>query len=172
MKKFAFLLMLLLFVVNCNAEDKAESLDSLIKKVQENPKDYKAIDELARLASKTRRVDFVKPVFIEYINSKDNTFTGYMGRALLNFMGSDQDMGLKDSMRAIEIAKQKNITVPAELYFHMADLDAAIARLKEAGARELSALSPRPWGDEAAYYADPDGNVLAVARPVPDVAGS
>ncbi len=33
-----------------------------------------------------------------------------------------------------------------------------------AGARELSPLAPRDWGDEAAYFADPDGNVLAVAR--------
>lgn len=55
-----------------------------------------------------------------------------------------------------------------ELYFHVDDLKGTIARLKAAGARELSGAAPRPWGDEAAYYADPDGNVLAVARPLPD----
>ncbi len=54
-----------------------------------------------------------------------------------------------------------------EVYLHSADLPAAIKRAKEAGARELSPLAPRPWGDEAAYFADPDGNVLVLARPKP-----
>lgn len=55
-------------------------------------------------------------------------------------------------------------TSGAEIYFHVADLDEAIARLQAAGARLLSARAPRDWGDEAAYFADPDGNVLVVAR--------
>lgn len=53
-----------------------------------------------------------------------------------------------------------------ELYFHTDDLEAAIARLELAGARLLSPLAPREWGDEAAYFADPSGNVLVVARPL------
>jgi predicted enzyme related to lactoylglutathione lyase len=53
---------------------------------------------------------------------------------------------------------------PFELYLHADDLDAAIERLRAAGARELSPRAPRPWGDEAAYFADPSGNVLVVAR--------
>ncbi|MBI3205356.1 MAG: VOC family protein [Myxococcales bacterium] len=52
---------------------------------------------------------------------------------------------------------------PTELYFYADDVPAAIARLSAAGARELSALSLRPWGDRAAYFADPDGNVLVIA---------
>lgn len=54
---------------------------------------------------------------------------------------------------------------PCELYFFADDLPAALAKMRAAGARVLSPLSPRPWGDEAAYYADPDGNVLVLARP-------
>lgn len=54
---------------------------------------------------------------------------------------------------------------PCELYFFVDDLDAACARLVGAGARLLSARAPRPWGDEAAYFADLVGNVLVVARP-------
>jgi catechol 2,3-dioxygenase-like lactoylglutathione lyase family enzyme len=53
-----------------------------------------------------------------------------------------------------------------ELYVHVDDMDAAIGRLRAAGARPLSQLAPREWGDEAAYFADPDGNVVAVARRV------
>jgi len=34
------------------------------------------------------------------------------------------------------------------------------------GARVLSELEPRDWGDKVAYYADPEGNVLAVACPI------
>ena len=53
---------------------------------------------------------------------------------------------------------------PTELYFHTDDVEQAIARMRTAGARELSALAPREWGDEAAYFADPDGNVIVLAR--------
>lgn len=52
-----------------------------------------------------------------------------------------------------------------ELYFHDTALDGAIERLYSAGARLLSERALRDWGDEAAYFADPDGNVLVVARP-------
>ena len=51
-----------------------------------------------------------------------------------------------------------------ELYVYPDDLDATAARLVAAGARPLSALAPRDWGDEVAYFADLDGNVIALAR--------
>ena len=51
-----------------------------------------------------------------------------------------------------------------EIYCRCDDLAGAIARLEEAGARMLSGLAARDWGEEAAYFADPDGNVLVVAR--------
>ena len=52
-----------------------------------------------------------------------------------------------------------------EIYLHVDDLAAAVALLERAGARELSPRAARDWGDEAAYFADPDGNVLVVAKP-------
>ncbi len=55
---------------------------------------------------------------------------------------------------------------PTELYFYVDDLPAACARVARTGARELSPVSVRDWGDEAAYFADPDGNVVVVARPM------
>jgi ribosomal protein S18 acetylase RimI-like enzyme len=57
---------------------------------------------------------------------------------------------------------------PCELYLSCADLPAAVARARAAGARLLSPAAARSWGDEVAYLADPDGNVLALARPLPD----
>ena len=53
---------------------------------------------------------------------------------------------------------------PVELYLYADDLVSTIERVRSAGGRELSPLAPRPWGDDAAYFADPSGNVLALAR--------
>lgn len=54
----------------------------------------------------------------------------------------------------------------AEVYVHVDDLEATIARLEAQGARCTSPRAPRAWGDEAAYFLDPDGYVLVVARPL------
>jgi uncharacterized protein len=52
----------------------------------------------------------------------------------------------------------------AELYLHVEDPLACHQRALEQGARELSELQERPWGDVAAYSLDPDAHVLAFAR--------
>jgi catechol 2,3-dioxygenase-like lactoylglutathione lyase family enzyme len=54
----------------------------------------------------------------------------------------------------------------AELYLVVDDPEGAHARALAAGARELSPLRPRGWGHAAAYALDPDGHVLAFARPL------
>jgi catechol 2,3-dioxygenase-like lactoylglutathione lyase family enzyme len=53
---------------------------------------------------------------------------------------------------------------PAYLYVRVDDLEGTLERLEGVGARRLSHRQRRGWGDEAAYFADPDGNVFAVAR--------
>ena len=55
-------------------------------------------------------------------------------------------------------------TTATELYLRCDELEGDIARMNAAGARLLSPLAPRDWGDEAAYFVDPDGNVLVLAR--------
>lgn len=52
-----------------------------------------------------------------------------------------------------------------EIYLYVGDLAAAIMRVQAAGAKALSPRAVRDWGDEAAYFADPDGNVLVLAQP-------
>ncbi|MDD2805543.1 MAG: VOC family protein [Elusimicrobiales bacterium] len=54
----------------------------------------------------------------------------------------------------------------AELYLTVPDPEAFQARALAAGARELSPLGPRDWGDRAAYCLDPDGHCLAFASPL------
>lgn len=51
----------------------------------------------------------------------------------------------------------------AEVYLVVDDAAACHARALAAGARELSPLASRSWGDDAAYSLDPDGHVLAFA---------
>lgn len=51
-----------------------------------------------------------------------------------------------------------------ELYFYSDDLEGDIEKLLKAGAQQLSALEPKNWGDDAAYFADPAGNVIVLAR--------
>ena len=53
---------------------------------------------------------------------------------------------------------------PAYVYVRVGDVRATVADLEAAGGRPLSALSVRSWGEEAAWFADPDGNVIAVAQ--------
>lgn len=50
------------------------------------------------------------------------------------------------------------------LYVRVEDVGAAVARLEAAGGRPLSPTADRSWGETAAWFADPDGNVVAVAQ--------
>ena len=50
-----------------------------------------------------------------------------------------------------------------EIYLHVDDVEAAVAAVTAAGGRPLSGLSLRDWGERAAYFADPDGNVVVVS---------
>lgn len=70
--------------------------------------------------------------------------------------------------RQVPAAIPDGMLAPVELYFHADDLDGAITRLVAAGAHTLSPLALRDWGDEAAYFADPAGNVVVIARPRTD----
>lgn len=54
----------------------------------------------------------------------------------------------------------------AEVYLLVDDPAAYHARAVAAGGKELSPLGPRDWGEAAAYSQDPDGHVLAFARPL------
>ncbi len=112
----------------------------------------RAIDFYRRAFGWEQVVDV--PVYAEF------ALPGGMGLGLYERHGFGRNTGQVPSRVAPgEIA-------PAEIYFQTDELASAIARVVAAGARELSPLAVRDWGDEAAYFADPDGNVLVLARPV------
>lgn len=52
----------------------------------------------------------------------------------------------------------------SEVYLVVTEPGSYHERALEAGARELSPLEPRGWGDSAAYSLDPDGHVIAFAE--------
>lgn len=54
----------------------------------------------------------------------------------------------------------------SEVYLLVDDPARYHERALDYGATELSALSPRNWGHEAAYSSDPDGHVLAFAKEI------
>jgi len=60
---------------------------------------------------------------------------------------------------------QANGVPRAEVYLTVDDPGAWHARALANGARELSPLALRNWGDEVAYSLDPDGHVLCFAAP-------
>jgi uncharacterized glyoxalase superfamily protein PhnB len=49
---------------------------------------------------------------------------------------------------------------PDNLYFATRELDAVFSRAIAAGARVLSPIEKRPWGERSFYCLDPDGNRL------------
>ncbi len=83
----------------------------------------------------------------------------------------DQRLGLYAQEGYTRVVGRPPALVPegrvggTELYLHVDDLGAAVRQLEAAGATLLSPATPRDWGDTAAYFADPEGNVLVVAQP-------
>lgn len=56
---------------------------------------------------------------------------------------------------------------PGYLYVRVDDVRSTAGAVEAAGGRPLSPLARRSWGEEAAWFADPDGNVVAVAQADP-----
>ena len=84
---------------------------------------------------------------------------------------SGQSLGLFEREGFAQVAGGEPAEIPegrvssAYVYVRVDDVDAAVARIEQAGGRPLSPLAPRSWGERAAWFADPDGNVVAGAQP-------
>jgi catechol 2,3-dioxygenase-like lactoylglutathione lyase family enzyme len=63
-----------------------------------------------------------------------------------------------------EPAELNGHIAPAYLYVRVPDVERAVEAFEAAGGRPLSPLADRVWGERAAWFADPDGNVVAVAE--------
>ena len=117
-----------------------------------------AVRDLARAVAFYREV-FGWPVLVEVPVYVEMEMPGGQRVGLYDHEGFARNTG-----RCAACAPEDH-TAATELYFHADDPAPLMERLGRAGARLLSPLGPRPWGDEAAFFADPEGNVLVVARP-------
>jgi catechol 2,3-dioxygenase-like lactoylglutathione lyase family enzyme len=81
-------------------------------------------------------------------------------------LGLMPEKGIKRLLPGMPDPETANGTPRAEVYLTVPEPEAFHARALAAGARELSPLEPRGWGDKAAYSLDPDGNVLVFASPL------
>lgn len=102
-----------------------------------------------------------EPGFVEFQLS-ENTVLGLMSVA-----GVKRLLGprLPDPAQAAGVPR-------GEVYLVVRDPLVYHRRALEAGAVELSGLAQRDWGDWAAYSLDPDGHVLAFAKPGEPGSGS
>lgn len=53
-----------------------------------------------------------------------------------------------------------------ELYFYVEDIQLEFNNALESGARLISPVMERDWGDRVCYFADPDGHILAFAEKI------
>jgi catechol 2,3-dioxygenase-like lactoylglutathione lyase family enzyme len=119
-----------------------------------------AVDDLPRCAAFYERVfgwtpTVQVPVYVEL------AIPGGQRLGLYRHDGYERNLG-----RAAARTPAGSLTA-TELYLYASDVPAAIERLRAAGAPEISPLGPRDWGDDVAYFADPSGNVLAIAQRSP-----
>jgi predicted enzyme related to lactoylglutathione lyase len=84
---------------------------------------------------------------------------------LYDHLGFARNTGLAAGFRG-----PGSTTSHAELYFHSEDLEEAGEKVLTAGGQLLSSRAVRDWGDEAAYFSDPEGNVIVFAQPSPPAA--
>lgn len=79
-------------------------------------------------------------------------------------LGLYERSGYAEEVGAEPVRVPDDAVAPAYLYVRVEDAVEVAARLEAAGARPLSPLVDRSWGERAAWFADPDGNVVAVAQ--------
>ena len=53
-----------------------------------------------------------------------------------------------------------------ELYFYVSDIQQEFNNALKAGAKEISGIENRNWGDKVCYLSDPDGHVIAFAEKI------
>lgn len=51
-----------------------------------------------------------------------------------------------------------------ELYFHVEDIELEFNNAVKSGAKLISPVEDRDWGDKACYFADLDGHIIAFAQ--------
>src|SRR5690349_16304106 len=73
--------------------------------------------------------------------------------------------GIKKILGSVIVYPETGTGIPrCELYLYKKNIEEIVKKALAAGAKELSPLLLRDWGDEAAYLSDPDGHIIVFAR--------
>ncbi len=118
-----------------------------------------------------RRIDYV----IWYVHSLSHSIAFYRdvigldvrkeGDGYVEFSMENTKFSLFERKKLPELINQEPGRAPCgEIGFVVEDVDAAATRLRAAGANILTGPVDRPWRERTLHVADPDGNVVAVAR--------
>jgi catechol 2,3-dioxygenase-like lactoylglutathione lyase family enzyme len=78
-------------------------------------------------------------------------------------LGLYEREGFAGTVGAEPVSPSEDAVAPSYLYVRVEDVEETTHRMAGAGFRPLSPLKRRDWGEDAAWFADPDGNVVAVA---------
>ena len=78
-------------------------------------------------------------------------------------LGLYEREGYAGTVGAEPVTPPGDAVAPSYLYVRVEDVQDTADRMATAGFRPLSPLKRRDWGEDAAWFADPDGNVVAVA---------
>ncbi len=104
----------------------------------------------------------------EVLNTKPSLNVPGMTEFRLNddcILGLMPEAGIKRLLGATIRDPALGSGIPrAELYLRVFDPEGYHERAIAAGAKELSAMQRRNWGDVAGYSEDPDGHVLVFAK--------
>jgi predicted enzyme related to lactoylglutathione lyase len=60
---------------------------------------------------------------------------------------------------------EKGFGIPrCEMYFYVDDIQLEFENAIKCGAKLISPVTERDWGDKACYFSDPDGHIIAFAE--------
>lgn len=131
--------------------------------------------------AKNNFMETASPIFILYVASQESSKEFYRSVLLidpiLDVLGMTEFMITRHSKLGLmpenNIAVLLGNTVPhpstgngiprSELYLYVENPQAYYARAILFGAKPISELQKRSWGDKAAYCADIDGHIIAFA---------
>ncbi len=80
-------------------------------------------------------------------------------------IGLIPNMGIAKILGGKTPHPDKGIGIPrCELYFYVHDVQVEFDNAIESGAKLISPIIDRDWGDKVCYFSDPDGHIIAFAE--------
>ncbi len=72
----------------------------------------------------------------------------------------------KDSENRFPHWAERNVGTYKNSEFRLSDINSFLNKVIENGGKIISEPAPKPWGDMAAEFADPDGNIFLISQKI------